>query len=77
MTVGISGPYICTMSTTLLTILLGIGLLALGFAGIAVKIWAKKGGQFAGTCASNNPLVQAEGGSCGLCGAKPEEKCRS
>ena len=64
------------MSTVLRTIALGIGLLALGFAGIAIKIWAKKGGEFAGTCASNNPLVQAEGGSCGFCGARPEERCR-
>ncbi|HOZ40717.1 MAG: membrane or secreted protein [Flavobacteriales bacterium] len=60
----------------MLTILLGIGLLGISFAGIAVKIWMKKDGQFAGTCASNNPLVQAEGGSCGFCGARPEEKCR-
>lgn len=64
------------MGTTALTLLLGIALLGLGFAGIAVKIWAKKDGQFAGTCASNNPLVQAEGGSCGFCGARPEEKCK-
>lgn len=58
-------------------ILISIVLLALGFAGIAIKIWAKKGGEFAGTCASNNPLVQEEGGTCGMCGAKPEEKCKS
>ena len=63
------------MSPTVLTILLGIGLLGLSFAGIAVKIWMKKGGEFAGTCASNNPLVQAEGGGCGFCGARPEEQC--
>jgi hypothetical protein len=64
------------MSATLITVLLGIGILALSFAGIAVKIWAKKGGEFAGTCASNNPLVQEQGGSCGFCGARPEEKCK-
>ena len=64
------------MSVNLITVLLGIGLLGLAFAGIAVKVWSKKGGEFAGTCASNNPLVQAEGGSCGFCGARPEEKCR-
>lgn len=58
-------------------ILLSIGLLALCFAGIAVKIWMKKDGEFAGTCASNNPLVQEEGGSCGMCGATPEEKCQA
>lgn len=56
---------------------IAVALLALGFAGIAIKIWAKKGGEFAGTCASNNPLLQEEGASCGLCGARPEEKCKS
>lgn len=55
--------------------IIAIVLLALGFAGIAIKIWAKKDGEFAGTCASNNPLLQEEGASCGLCGAKPEEQC--
>lgn len=64
------------MSVALVTVFLGIGFLALAFAGIAVKIWLKKDGEFAGTCASNNPLVQAEGGGCGFCGARPEEKCR-
>lgn len=58
-------------------ILLTIGLLAVAFAGIAIKIWAKKDGKFAGTCASNNPLLQEEGAVCGLCGARPEEQCKS
>lgn len=58
-------------------VIIAIVLLALSFAGIAIKIWAKKGGEFAGTCASNNPLLQEEGASCGLCGASPEEKCKS
>lgn len=58
-------------------VLITIGLLALAFAGIAIKIWAKKGGEFAGTCASNNPLLQEEGAACGLCGAQPEEQCKS
>jgi hypothetical protein len=58
-------------------ILISIGLLALAFAGIAIKILAKKGGQFAGTCASNNPMLQEEGATCGLCGAAPEEQCKS
>ncbi len=58
-------------------IFIAIGMLALGFAGIAIKILAKKDGEFAGTCASNNPLVQEEGGSCGMCGAKPEEQCKN
>jgi hypothetical protein len=58
-------------------LLITIGLLALGFGGIAIKIWAKKGGEFAGTCASNNPLLQEEGAACGLCGARPEEQCKN
>lgn len=58
-------------------LLMSILLLALGFAGIAIKIWAKKDGKFAGTCASNNPLVRGEGGVCGYCGAKPEDQCQS
>jgi len=61
----------------MVVILLSIGLLALAFAGIAIKIWAKKDGEFAGTCASNNPVLQEEGASCGLCGARPEEQCKN
>jgi len=65
------------MGSVLPVILITIVLLGLGFAGIAIKIWAKKDGKFAGTCASNNPLVQDQGASCGLCGATPEEKCKA
>ena len=58
-------------------VLIAIVLLALAFGGIAIKIWAKKGGEFAGTWASNNPVLQEEGAACGMCGAAPEEKCKS
>tara|TARA_B110000196_G_scaffold114764_1_gene99892 strand:- start:285 stop:476 length:192 start_codon:yes stop_codon:yes gene_type:complete len=57
-------------------VLLSIALLGLAFAGIAIKILFKKNGEFAGTCASNNPLLNKEGESCGVCGARPEEKCK-
>ncbi|WP_299052851.1 membrane or secreted protein [uncultured Polaribacter sp.] len=50
-----------------------IGLLAFGVAGIAIKIWAKKDGKFAGTCASQNPMLNKTGESCGFCGKLPEE----
>lgn len=60
----------------LAVILLAIGFLALCMAGIGVKILLKKNGEFAGTCASNNPLLQEEGASCGVCGARPDEKCK-
>lgn len=55
--------------------LITIGLLALAFAGIAIKIWGKKGGEFSGTCASNNPMFAEEGESCSFCGARPDEQC--
>ena len=57
-------------------LLLTLGLLGLGVAGIAIKIWAKKDGKFEGTCASNNPLITKEGEPCGFCGAEPDEQCK-
>ncbi|MNQ63736.1 hypothetical protein D3C85_781280 [compost metagenome] len=59
------------------TIIFSIFLLALAFTGIAIKILVKKNGRFSGTCSSNNPLIQNEEGTCSICGAKPEEKCKS
>ena len=51
--------------------------MGLAFAGISIKIIMKKDGKFSGTCASQNPLLNKEGESCGLCGASPEEKCKN
>ena len=59
------------------TALISIVLLGIGFAGIAIKIWAKKDGKFEGTCASNNPLLTKVGEPCGFCGAEPDEMCKS
>jgi hypothetical protein len=59
------------------TALAAIVLLAIAFAGIAIKILVKKNGKFAGTCASNNPMLQDDGAACGVCGARPEEKCKA
>ena len=53
-------------------LLLTLGLLGLAVAGIAIKIWAKKDGKFAGTCASQNPHLNKEGASCGFCGKTPD-----
>ena len=53
--------------------LITLTLLALGVAGIAIKIWAKKDGKFAGTCASQNPMLNKEGEACGFCGKAPNE----
>ncbi|KAB5486552.1 MULTISPECIES: membrane or secreted protein [Flagellimonas] len=55
-------------------VLLTIGLLALAFAGIAIKIWGKKDGKFAGTCASQSPFLNKDGEACGFCGKMPDEQ---
>jgi len=52
---------------------LTIGLLLLAVAGIAIKLWAKKDGKFAGTCASQNPALNKDGEPCGFCG-KPADQ---
>ena len=49
-------------------------LLALAFGGIAIKIWGKKDGKFAGTCASQSPFLNKGGESCSFCGKSPEEQ---
>jgi len=54
-------------------ILITIGLLAIGVLVIAIKIWAKKDGKFAGTCASQNPHLNKEGEACGYCGRLPDQ----
>ncbi len=50
-------------------ILLSVSLMALAFAGLGIKILAKKDGEFAGTCASKNPYLVKEGVDCGCGGA--------
>lgn len=55
-------------------LLITFGLLALAFAGIAIKIWGKKDGKFAGTCASQNPYLNKDGQACGMCGKLPDQQ---
>ena len=62
------------MELFLITIFfLGLAILGLGVAGIAIKIWAKKDGEFSGTCASQNPVLNKNNDPCGYCGKLPEE----
>ena len=49
-------------------------LLGLAFAGMSIKIWAKKGGEFTGTCASHSPFLNKEGEACSLCGKLPNQQ---
>jgi hypothetical protein len=58
-------------------LLITVVLLALAFAGIAIKIWSKKDGKFAGTCASQSPFLNSSGEACGFCGKLPsEQECK-
>ncbi len=54
-------------------VLLTIGLLIFAFAGIAIKIWGKKDGKFAGTCASQSPFLNKDGDSCSFCGKTQDQ----
>jgi hypothetical protein len=61
----------------MLIVVITIVLVALSVAGIAIKILVKKNGRFAGTCSSNNAFLQKDGEACSVCGAMPDEKCKS
>lgn len=55
-------------------ILITFLLLGLAIAGIAIKIWAKKDGEFDGTCAGKNVRLKQDGIVCG-CGK--QESCET
>ena len=57
-------------------VLLTAGILLLAVAGIAIKLWAKKDGEFAGTCASQSPFLNKDGVNCSYCGKAPSEQCK-
>ena len=50
------------------TVLLGIGVIAVFFILMSVRLIFVKDGQFKGTCASQSPYLNKEGGTCGYCG---------
>ena len=54
-------------------VILTLFLIGFAVAGISIKIWAKKNGEFSGTCASQNPMLNKKGESCGFCGKTPDQ----
>ena len=54
-------------------IIVTILVLGLCVLGISIKIWAKKDGEFSGTCASQNPYLNEKGENCSFCGKSPTE----
>jgi hypothetical protein len=66
--------YLCKKLDIIMKLLIvTLVLLGLGIAGISIKLWAKKDGKFAGTCASQNPMLNSEGEACGFCGKTPDQ----
>ena len=59
------------MTTTFIT---SIILISVFMIGLSVKILFKKDGEFAGTCASQNPFLNKENKRCGFCGKLPAEQ---
>lgn len=59
------------------TVLLAIGVLALFFVLMSVRLLLVKGGEFKGTCASQSPFLNKQGGTCGYCGknVNPGDAC--
>ena len=57
------------MMITLITIII----LGLCIAGISIKLLVKKDGEFAGTCASQNPLLNESNETWGFCGKTPDQ----
>lgn len=55
------------------TLYLTLGFLALFFILMSVRLIFPKNGQFKGTCASQNPYLNKEGGTCSYCGKSMDE----
>ncbi|MFC3812877.1 hypothetical protein [Lacihabitans lacunae] len=55
--------------------LVTLGLILFGVFMFSVRLIFIKNGEFKGTCASNNPMLQKEGAVCGVCGRVPGEPC--
>jgi len=70
--------YLCIKFDHMATVLLTIGLLAVFFIFMSVRLIFLKNGQFKGTCASQSPFLNKEGGTCGYCGRNIDagESCK-
>ena len=58
-----------------MTIVLSIVLLSIAFTLLALRVLLVRGGEFRGTCATNNPYLEEAGAGCTLCGKASDEPC--
>ena len=56
------------MSTFWITLIFGGVLMLLAFGMIGIRNLLVKGGEFRGTCSSNNPMLASKTGTCSVCG---------
>ncbi|MDW7690883.1 hypothetical protein R9C00_21005 [Flammeovirgaceae bacterium SG7u.111] len=56
------------------TVLLAIGFFAVFFIFMSVRLLFIKNGEFKGTCASQSPFLNKDGGPCSYCG-KDASQC--
>lgn len=59
----------------LVVIALAVAVVVLSFFLFSLRILFVKGGEFRGTCANNNPFLQKQGATCGICGRTAGEPC--
>ena len=57
------------------TVLASIAVVGVAFILFALRILLVRGGEFRGTCASNNPYLRSEAGECWGCGKPADEDC--
>ncbi|HAE14728.1 MAG: hypothetical protein H6548_00390 [Chitinophagales bacterium] len=57
------------------SLIYAIILIGAAFFLFAIRIIFVKGGEFHGTCATNNPMLKNEVGECTMCGRKAGEPC--
>lgn len=61
-----------------ITFLIAMVVILLVFAGVSIRVLLLKNGEFHGTCSTNNEFNKRHNdGKCGVCGAEPDEACRS
>lgn len=63
------------MATFLYTLLIIFSVVLISFCLINIR-HIFTGQEFRGTCATNNPMIKDNLGSCTVCGSKPGEACQ-
>lgn len=63
------------MTTFLITLLIIFTVFGISFILINIR-HIVTGNEFRGTCATNNPMLKNEIGTCSVCGREPDEECK-